>query len=63
MLQRYAKCPVCKKRTVLKVSSNDLRGVKRYPYSVKVRHETHYFYVNLDSQGRITDILPPKMVE
>jgi hypothetical protein len=63
MLERYAKCPVCKKKTLLKVPPNVLKNVKRYPLTIKVRHETHYFYVNLDSQGMITDILRPDVVE
>ncbi len=63
MLKRYAKCPVCGKKTVLNVPPNVLDGAKRFPLSVKVKHHDHYFYINLDSQGSITDILSPELVE
>lgn len=61
--ERFAKCPICQKRTVLQVPPDVVENVKRFPYTVKVKHEDHYFYINLDSQGWITDILRPDLVE
>jgi hypothetical protein len=63
MLERFAKCPVCGKRTVLKVPEGIIKNAKRFPYMVKVRHNDHYFYINLDSQAWVTDILSPDQVE
>jgi len=63
MLERYAKCPVCQKRTLLKVPPDVLKKATRFPYTVKVKHEQHHFYINLDSQAWITDILHPDSVE
>jgi hypothetical protein len=63
MFERYAKCPVCEKRTILRVPPGILKKAGRFPYTVKVKHENHYFYINLDSQGWITDILHPELVE
>lgn len=63
MVERYANCPVCKKKTVLKVPDGILKDVKRFPYMIKVKHKDHYFYINIDSQAWITDILSPDMVE
>ncbi len=63
MLVRYAKCPVCGKRTVLEVPPGIIVGAKRFPFTVKVKHKDHYFYINLDSQALITDILSPELVE
>jgi len=63
MLERFADCPVCSKKTVLKVPEGILKEAKRFPFMVKVVHEDHYFYINLDSKASITDILSPEMVE
>ncbi len=63
VLQRYAKCPICSKRTVLAVPPGVIENADRFPYTVKVKHEDHYFYINLDSQAWITDILHPELVE
>ncbi|MHA1770258.1 MAG: hypothetical protein ACTSYL_01885 [Candidatus Thorarchaeota archaeon] len=63
MFKRYAKCPVCGKKTVLNVPPNVLISAKRFPFTVKVKHNDHYFYINLDSQALITDILRPDLVE
>ncbi len=63
MLQRYADCPVCKKKTVLKVPEGILKKAKRFPFLIKVKHDDHYFYINIDSQAYITDILSPELVE
>jgi hypothetical protein len=61
--ERYAKCPICSKRTVLRVPPDVLKKAERFPFTVKVKHEKHYFYINLDSQAWITDILHPDLVE
>lgn len=63
MLQRYAKCPVCSVKTVLKFDESLLSKAKRFPYLVKVKHKDHYFYINLDSKAHVTDILHPNLVE
>jgi DNA-directed RNA polymerase subunit RPC12/RpoP len=63
LLERYAACPVCGKKTVLKVPPDILKEVDRYPFTVRVKHGKHHFYINLDSQAWITDILSPEMVE
>lgn len=63
MFERFAKCPVCSKRTVLKVPDDVLKHAKRFPFMVKVVHNDHYFYINLDSRAWITDILHPDLVE
>ena len=63
MLKRYANCPVCSEKTVLDIPPDILKGIKQFPYTVKVVHEKHHFYVNLDSKGHITDILHPEYVE
>lgn len=63
LLKRYANCPVCSEKTVLNIPPDILKGVKQFPYTVKVVHEKHHFYVNMDSKGRITDILHPDLVE
>ena len=63
MFKRYAKCPVCGERTVLSVPPDILKKAKRFPFTIKVMHEDHYFYINIDSQASITDILKPEMVE
>ena len=62
-LERFAKCPVCEKKTVLKVPEGILEKAKRFPFMIKVKHNDHYFYINIDSQAWITDILSPDMVE
>jgi hypothetical protein len=48
---------------VLDIPPDILKGVKQFPFTVKVIHEKHHFYVNIDSKGRITDILHPELVE
>lgn len=63
MIQRFAKCPVCGKKTKLSFDKSILDSAQRFPYTVKVEHKDHYFYVNFDSQALITDILHPEMVE
>jgi len=63
VLQRFAKCPICTKRTVLVVPPDVINKAERFPFTVKVKHEDHYFYINLDSQAWITDILHPELVE
>ena len=63
MFERYAKCPICNKRTVLKVPPGVIKKATRFPHTVKVKHDDHYFYINLDSQAWITDILHPDLVE
>lgn len=54
---------MCSKRTVLKVPPNVIDKAERFPFTVKVKHDDHYFYINLDSQAWITDILHPDVVE
>ncbi|NWF96706.1 MAG: hypothetical protein HXY34_11250 [Candidatus Thorarchaeota archaeon] len=61
--ERYANCPVCGNRTVLKVPPGITAKAKRFPLMVKVKHKDHHFYINLDSQALITDILHPDVVE
>jgi len=63
MFERYAKCPVCEKRTVLRVPPEVIKNATRWPYTVKFKHDDQYFYINLDSQAWITDILHPELVE
>ena len=63
MLERFANCPVCDKKTVLKVPEGIVDDAKRFPVTVKVVHGKHHFYINLDSRATITDILAPEMVE
>ncbi|MFQ5833646.1 MAG: hypothetical protein ACE5H4_13140 [Candidatus Thorarchaeota archaeon] len=63
MLKRYADCPVCEQKTVLTVPPGVLDKTKRFPFTIKVVHDDHYFYINIDSQARITDILSPELVE
>ncbi len=63
MFERYAKCPICNKRTVLRVPQDIIEKATRFPHTVKVKHDDHYFYINLDSQAWITDILHPDLVE
>lgn len=63
MFERFVKCPVCTKRTVLRVPPDVIKKAERFPFTVKVKHDDHYFYINLDSQAWITDILHPELVE
>ncbi|MHA2064574.1 MAG: hypothetical protein ACXABY_09365 [Candidatus Thorarchaeota archaeon] len=63
MFKRYAKCPVCGERTVLSVPENVLGKAKRFPFTIKVIHGDHHFYINIDSRASITDILEPELVE
>ncbi len=63
MFKRYAKCPVCGEKTVLTVPDGVLEKAKRFPFTIKVVHGDHYFYINIDSQAFITDILKPEYVE
>ncbi len=63
VFKRYAKCPVCGERTVLSVPPNVMKKAKRFPFTIKVLHEDHHFYINIDSQASITDILKPELVE
>ncbi|MHA1960938.1 MAG: hypothetical protein ACW99U_11945 [Candidatus Thorarchaeota archaeon] len=63
MVERYAKCPVCEKRTAIRVPEDVLDHAKRFPFQVKVVHNDHYYYINLDSRAWITDILHPELVE
>ncbi|MCK5237990.1 MAG: hypothetical protein KAR33_00495 [Candidatus Thorarchaeota archaeon] len=61
--ERFANCPVCNKKTVLRVPEGILEKAKRFPFTIKVKHGDHYFYINIDSQAWITDILTPELVE
>ncbi len=63
MPDRYADCPVCGAKTVLRIPENITENATRFPFTVKVVHNDHYFYVNLDSRAWITDILHPDSVE
>jgi hypothetical protein len=63
LLKRYATCPVCEEKTVLDIPPDILKNAKRFPYTVKVIHNDHHFYVNLDSKGRVGSVLHPDMVE
>jgi hypothetical protein len=47
----------------LDIDYNVVKKAKRFPVTVRVEHEDHYFYVNLDSVGSVTDILHPELVE
>ena len=47
MVERYANCPVCKKKTILKVPEGVLKEAKRFPFMIKVKHKDHYFYINI----------------
>ena len=62
-VQRIAKCPVCSEKVPLDIDYSVVKKAKRFPVTVRVEHEDHYFYVNLDSVGSVTDILHPELVE
>jgi len=62
-VQRIAKCPVCLEKAPLDIDDKVVKKAKRFPVTVKIEHNDHYFYVNLDSLGSVTDILHPEMVE
>ncbi|MGY5861979.1 MAG: hypothetical protein RTU09_06355 [Candidatus Thorarchaeota archaeon] len=62
-VQRIAKCPVCSEKAPLDIDYSVIKTAKRFPVTVKVEHDDHYFYVNLDSVGSVTDILHPDLVE
>jgi hypothetical protein len=50
-------------RAPLDIDHKAVKNAKRFPVTVKVEHDDHYFYVNLDSRGSVTDILHPELVE
>ncbi len=63
MVKKLVRCPVCEEITPIEVASKIVKSAKRFPISTKITHKDHYFYVNLDSRGSITDVLHPEMVE
>ncbi|MGY5881692.1 MAG: hypothetical protein RTV31_15680 [Candidatus Thorarchaeota archaeon] len=63
MVSKYVNCPVCGERTSLEIDSSIVENAKRFPVTTKIEHQDHYFYINLDSKGSITDILSPELVE
>ncbi|MGY5852181.1 MAG: hypothetical protein RTU92_01285 [Candidatus Thorarchaeota archaeon] len=63
MVSRYVNCPVCGERTPLEFDTSIVETAKRFPVTTKIEHKDHYFYINLDSKGSVTDILSPELVE
>ena len=57
VLQRYAKCPVCKKKTLLKVPEGVLKKADRFPFMIRVKHNDHHFYINIVVRGKIICVL------
>ena len=63
MVRKLVRCPICDEMIPLEVDSKIIKKAKRFPVSEKVDHNDHYFYINMDSRGSITDLLHPDMVE
>ncbi|MBD3159263.1 MAG: hypothetical protein GF309_10785 [Candidatus Lokiarchaeota archaeon] len=60
---RRVRCPVCSVIMELSITRDMVQDKKEFPVSVRIDHEDHHFYVNLDSEGSITDILHPDLCE
>ena len=63
MVEKIIKCPICDVMIPIEVDSKVVETAKRFPATTKIEHEDHYFYINLDSKGSITDVLHPDLVE
>ena len=62
-MRKLVRCPICDEMVPLEVDSQIIENAKRFPVSKKIVHKKHYFYINMDSRGSITDVLHPDMVE
>jgi len=58
---RKVSCPVCSAIVDLTITRDMVEDENDFPVSVQIEHEDHHFYVNLDSEGSITDILHPDL--
>jgi hypothetical protein len=63
MVKKLVRCPICDAMVPLEVDSKLIKNAKRFPFTTKIDHDDHYFYINMDSRGSITDVLHPDLVE
>ncbi|MFX0107756.1 MAG: hypothetical protein ACFE7R_05715 [Candidatus Hodarchaeota archaeon] len=52
---KWLQCPVCKKTTFWEVPVEALKGVKRFPVPVVIKHENHYLVCYIDSHLQLAD--------
>ncbi len=63
MVEKLVKCPICEEIIPLEIDPKIVKKAKRFPVTTKIEHKDHYFYVNQDSRGSLTDVLHPELVE
>ncbi len=63
MVKKYVRCPVCSEMAPVDSGPELVAGHHRFPVTVRVEHNDHHFYVNLDSRGSVSDVLGPELVE
>ena len=63
MVEKLVKCPICEEIIPVEISPDVVKNAKRFPVTSKIEHNDHYFYVNQDSKGSLTDVLHPDLVE
>ncbi|RLI60119.1 MAG: hypothetical protein DRO87_00970 [Candidatus Thorarchaeota archaeon] len=49
------RCPVCQESIYWRVPVDALKGVKRFPAPVIVKHKDHYLICYLDSHQQLAD--------
>ncbi|MHA1769029.1 MAG: hypothetical protein ACTSV3_04170 [Candidatus Thorarchaeota archaeon] len=52
---KWMRCPVCQESIYWRVPVDALKGVKRFPAPVIVKHKDHYLICYLDSHQQLAD--------
>ena len=52
---KWLQCPVCKETIFWEIPAKALKGVKRFPVAVVVKHEDHYLVCYVDSHHQLAD--------
>ncbi len=52
---KWLQCPVCKETISWQVPKEALKGVKRFPAPVIIKHHDHYIICYMDSHFQLAD--------
>jgi hypothetical protein len=52
---KWLQCPACKETIFWEIPTKALKGVKRFPVAVIVKHEDHYLICYVDSHYQLAD--------
>jgi len=52
---KWLQCPACKETIFWEIPTKALKGVKRFPVAVIVKHKDHYLVCYVDSHHKLAD--------